>query len=339
MPALRSTLATVEPQAAGAVVMPALAQPLPASPSPARRSKLVGLSPRQTDLVPIFDGPLEKPWNGIAGRINVLGVTEGMIWALPDATLARLMQDLDRRHIVLGLGILATNWYHEPPCGGGVEGYSEPGSANRTVARLMKAGASVSLVEMDEPLWLGHYYTGKNACRSSIENVGERTAVIAKIYTAAFPNVIVGDGEPFPAISSQPNWEADYAAWTVAFRKATGTPLAFLNLDFNWGDPRLNTGSAHDGSNAAAVATLAREVSTVARRNRLQVGMMYWGGGSSDAQWMDWARLHIREVEAAGVEFDFLRFVSWNPYPARTFPATDPNALASLIPYYFQHHH
>jgi hypothetical protein len=235
---LRSTLATVEPQAAGAVVMPALAQPLPASPSPARRSKLVGLSPRQTDLVPIFDGPLEKPWNGIAGRINVLGVTEGMIWALPDATLARLMQDLDRRHIVLGLGLLATNWYHEPPCGGGVEGYSDPGSANRTVARLMKAGASVSLVEMDEPLWLGHYYTGKNACRSSIENVGERTAVIAKIYTAAFPNVIVGDGEPFPAISSQPNWEADYAAWTVAFRKATGTPLSHSSIWISTGEIR-----------------------------------------------------------------------------------------------------
>jgi hypothetical protein len=192
---------------------------------------------------------------------------------------------------------------------------------------------------MDEPLWFGHYYTGKNACRSSIENVAERTAVIVRIYTAAFPNVIVGDGEPFPAVSSQPNWATDYAAWMSAFRKATGTPLAFVNLDFNWGDPRLNAGSAHDGSNAAAVAALAREVSTVARRNGLLVGMFYWGGGGSDAQWMDRARLHLREVEAAGIDPDLLRFVSWNPYPVRTFPATDPNTLASLILYYFQHHH
>jgi hypothetical protein len=332
---LRPALAVAEPQAAGAAVMPALLQPLSDS---ARRSKLVWFSPRQQDLVPIFGGSLEKPWNDIAGRVNVLGVTEGMVRSLPDETLARLVQDLDRRHIALGLGILPTNWWHEPPCGGGVEGYSDPGSANQTVAKLMKTGASVSLIEMDEPLWFGHYYTGKNACRSSIENVAERTAVIVKIYTAAFPNVVVGDGEPFPAVSSQPNWAADFAAWPAAFRKATGTPLAFLNLDFNWGDPRLNTGSAHDGSNAAAVVALAREVSTVARRNGLRVGMFYWGGGSSDAQWMDWARMHIREVEAAGVDFDFLRFVSWNPYPARTFPATDPNALASLIPYYFQHH-
>jgi hypothetical protein len=338
---LRPALAIAEPQAAGAAMMPALGQPLPGLPSPGQRSNLVWFSPRQPGLVPIFDGALERPWNDIAGRVNVLGVTEGMVRALPDETLARLVQDLDRRHIALGLGILPTNWWHEPPCGGGVEGYSDPGSANQTVAKLMKAGASVSLIEMDEPLWFGHYYTGKNACRSSIENVAERTAVIVKIYTAAFPNVIVGDGEPFPAVSSQPNWAADYAAWTAAFRKATGTPLAFLHQDVGWGDPRLNTGSAHDGSNAAAVAALVREVSTVARRNGLRVGMMYWGGGRavSDAQWMDWARLHIREVEAAGIDADLLRFVSWNPYPARTFPATDPNALASLILYYFQHHH
>jgi hypothetical protein len=85
-------------------------------------------------------------------------------------------------------------------------------------------------------------------CRSSIENVAERTAVIVKIDTAAFPNVIVGDTEPFPAVSSQPNWAADFAAWMTAFRKATGTPLAFLHLDFDWGDLRLNTGSSHDGA-------------------------------------------------------------------------------------------
>jgi hypothetical protein len=96
-------------------------------------------------------------------------------------------------------------------------------------------------------------------------------------------------------------------------------------------------GSAHDGSNAAAVAALVRQVATVARQNGLKVGMIYWGGGSSDAQWMDQARLHIREVAAAGVNLDQAVFVSWNPYPARTFPASDPTALTNLIPYDVQH--
>lgn len=51
---------------------------------------------------------------------------------------------LDRRRIALNIGILPTNSFHEPPCGGGVEGYSDPGSANQTVAKLLRAGASVS---------------------------------------------------------------------------------------------------------------------------------------------------------------------------------------------------
>jgi hypothetical protein len=65
----------------------------------------------------------------------------------------------------------------------------------------------------------------------------------------------------------------------------------------------------------------------------LQAGVIYWGSGS-DAQWMDEARLHIREVEVASIEPDQAIFVSWNPYPELTFPATDPDALVSLIPYY-----
>jgi hypothetical protein len=319
--------------------MPALTQPL----SDRRRapgSTLVWLGPRASDFVPIVEGSAPAiPWNDIAGRVDVVAFPEQFIRKQSDEALARLVQDLDRRHIALGLGILPTNSFHEPPCGQGVEGYSDPGSANQTVAKLLKAGASVGLIGMDEPLYFGHYYNGKNACRSSIENVAQRTAVVVKVYTAAFPNAIVGDTEPFPAVSSAANWAADYAAWTAAFHRATGTELAFLQLDFNWGDPKLNTGAAHDGANATAVAALAREVAAVARKNGLKVGMIYWGGGSSDAQWMDQARLHVREVEAAGIKADHVVFTSWDRYPARTFPATDPNALASLISYYFQHSH
>jgi hypothetical protein len=338
---LRPALAVAGPAAppASSAPMPALVQSLRASPSAPPRAKLVVLGPRQGDFVPIFAGSApETAWNDIAGRVDVLALSEYSVRQMPDKALARLVQDLNRRHMVLQLGILPTNWFHETPlCGQGVEGFSDPGSANLTIAKLLKAGASVSLISMDEPLWFGHGYAGKNACRASIENLAQRVAVIVKIYTAAFPNMIVGDTEPFPAVSSQPNWTADFAAWTQAFHNATGTPLAFLAMDFNWGDPKLNTGSAHDGSNAAAVAALAREVAAVSRRNGLQVGMIYWGGGGSDAQWMDEARLHIREVEAASIKPDQAVFVSWNPYPARTFPATDSNALTSLVPYYLQH--
>jgi hypothetical protein len=58
------------------------------------------------------------------------------------------------------------------------------------------AGAEVGYIAMDDPLWFGHYYNGKNACHSSIDNVAERVAKNLHEYLKVFPNAIIGDGEP-----------------------------------------------------------------------------------------------------------------------------------------------
>jgi len=256
---------------------------------------------------------------------------------MPDEALARLVSDLRRHHVVLMLGILATNWFHEPPCGGGVEGYSDPGSANATVAKLLSAGASPSVIGMDEPLFFGHYYQGKNACRSAIEDVARRAAVIVKIYTAAFPNLIAGDAEPFPAISDQPGWQADYAKWVQAFRRESGTPLSHTEIDINWGDPHLSRPGAPNVADAGAIAALSRSVAQVLRANGLAVGMFYtgFGGGPlTDAKWVAQARQHMDAVEGSGINPDHVIITSWDPHPVRTLPESDPSALASVLAYY-----
>jgi hypothetical protein len=51
----------------------------------------------------------------------------------------------------------------------------------------------------------------------------------------------------------------------------------------------------------------------------------------SDAEWMNQARMHIRALQTAGIHFDHLLFESWDKFPTRTLPQTDPNALSSLI--------
>ncbi|MBV8806723.1 MAG: hypothetical protein JO042_16815, partial [Sinobacteraceae bacterium] len=293
----------------------------------------------RSDFLSVFDDgttgtPAKQQWDQASKHLQVVYFSGGQIGKMSDEVLARLVLDLQARHIGLGLEILATNWFHERPCGGGIEGFIDPGSANAVVAKLLKAGARLEQIGMDEPLWFGHFYSGKNACRSSLPELASRVAVIVKIYTAAFPNVLVGDIEPFPGVSKQPNWQAEYANWLKAFQSAVGTPLSFLRLDFDWGDPTLSADGKHNIPAPAAIARLAQQVIPVAKRNGLLTDMIVNGGGApvahSDAEWMQQARMHQRALHAPGIHFDHVLFESWERFPARTLPLSDPNALASL---------
>jgi hypothetical protein len=332
---LRPSLAVLpSPLGDGNASMPALEQILPP-----RSSPLTVLGPRG-DFTRIFaaDPPPSqalRQWDQVSRHIQAVRFPAGMLLKMSDAALARMVRDLSSRHIALGLEILATNWFHEPICGQGIEGYSDPGSANQVVAKLLKAGGTVDFMAMDEPLWFGHFYSGKNACRSSIPELAERVAVIVKIYTAAFPRAIVGDTEPFPAVSNQPDWQTAYAAWVKAFRASTGSPLTFLHLDFNWGDPRLNGGPARSAPDVAAIGSLVEQAAAAARADGLSVGMIFDGGGpppaTDDAQWIAQAHSHIQAIRASGIPIDYLLFESWDKYPARTLPETDPNTLSGLI--------
>ena len=325
------------------VRMPALVSFRPNFPAGGERP-LVFFGPRP-DFLPFFNSEPAwdeglKEWISAAPHIQIIKFSTQYLAAVPDSILSNIVRDLHQKNIGLGLESLATNWFHETPCGGGIEGYSDPGSANRIVAKLLKAGGALDYIEMDEPLWFGHYYSGKNACKSSLENLAGRVAVIIKTYTAAFPNVVVGDTEPFPAVSSQPNWEMDFADWVREFRKATGVPLSFLHLDFNWGDPRLTMGASHNVPNPTAIEGLAKKVASTARSNGLQIGVIYngTGGPNTDDQWMQQARTHIEIVEASGIHPEQILFESWDKWPARSLPEADQNALSSLIDFYFQHY-
>ena len=334
-PALRPSLAVV-PLPSGPATLPALERTNPTGAAP-----LTILGPHAAELGALFADTLpakRQQWDRVAPQIQAVRLTAGAIMALPDATLARIAEDLSARHIALGLEVLATNWYHEPACGGGVEGFIDPGAVNQVVAKLLKARATVDFIAMDEPLWYGHFYSGRNACHNPIQDLARRVAVIVRIYTAAFPNLAVGDIEPFPAVSSQPGWQEAYASWVRAFQAESGTPLSFLHLDFDWAHPQLNGGPAHSIANPEAIAALARQAADVAQRNHLLVGMIMNGGGPptarSDAEWIEQAHRHIQALESSGIHFDHVLLETWDKYPARTFPDTDPNTLSGLVAFY-----
>jgi hypothetical protein len=253
-------------------------------------------------------------WPGFMDHVTVVGILTQVLVKMPDADLAKVAARLKEKHVALGIEMLAQADDAPAGCGGGVEGYYAPFMVGNIAAKLKRTGAEPSYIAMDEPLWFGHYYNGKNACHSSIANVAERVAKNLDEYLKVFPNIIVGDGEPFPAISDQPNWKDDYKQWIEAFHAKVGKELAFTNVDINWG-----------------VKNWPRSVEafrSFAKDARMPMGIIYNApppsASTTNQGWLDGAVHNFTYIEnTLHVVPDWAVFASWDKYPGHAL--TDEN--------------
>jgi hypothetical protein len=254
-----------------------------------------------------------SPWPPVMDHVTAVGILTQALVKIPDADLAKVVARLKEKHVALGVEMLAQA-YDPPGCGGGVEGYYPTDQVAALAAKLKRAGAEVGYIVMDEPLWFGHYYNGKNACHSSIDNVAERVAENLHEYLKVFPNAIIGDGEPFPSITDQPNWKEDYRHWLEAFHAKTDKTLAFTDVDINWGVKSWP-------ASLQAMAGLARDVN-------MPLGIIYNAGpplaSMSNQAWLDEAVRNFTHIEnTLHIVPNWVVFTSWEKYPGHAL--TDEN--------------
>jgi hypothetical protein len=252
-------------------------------------------------------------WPPYMEHVTAVGILTQALVKIPDADLAKVATRLKEKHMALGIEMLAQA-YDPPGCGGGVEGYYPTDQVAALAAKLKRAGAEVGYIAMDEPLWFGHYYNGKNACHSSIDNVAERVAKNLHEYLKLFPNAIIGDGEPFPAITDQPNWKDDYKHWIEAFHAKVGKALSFTDVDINWGVKSWP-------ASAQAFARFAKDI-------RMPVGIIYNApppsASTTNQGWLDGAVDNFTYIEnTLRIAPDWVVFTSWDKYPGHAL--TDEN--------------
>jgi hypothetical protein len=247
-------------------------------------------------------------WPDALTRVDVIIAAAQTLNRLSEGELANLAARLKQHHVALDVAVLAQNWVNEPECGRGVEGYSTPAANVKLAAKLQRAGAPVSYIGMDEPLFFGHYYNGKNACHSSIDNVVERVSVNLREYLKVYPNATIVDAEPFPGVSNHAGWQDDYKSWMAAFHAAVGRPIGGLNIDINWPPQWQQT---------------LDSVVTFARGQRLPIGIFYWaeskgapGADVTNEQWLSSAEQNFTQIEKVmGIIPDRAIFASWSKFP------------------------
>ena len=273
----------------------------------------------------------DAPWPPFMNHVQVLALAGNI--TVPDDVYAKAFAKLKEKHIGFALESLAQSWvgYQEFHCGKGVEGYTDP-PGNAQIARKIKAaGGELSYVTMDGPLFSGHYYNGQNACHSSIHNVADRAAAVMREYQKVFPNVIIGDTEPFPALAKQPNWRTEYKQWLDAFKEVYGRPIGFLIIDINWPEDNWHWQQS------------LQQVVQFARENHLQVGIIYNAafpeGAKSDEQWLNRAVDNFSQIEGRmGIVPDKALFESWTFFPKRSLSEQGTLGEDYLVKRYLQMH-
>lgn len=268
---------------------------------------------------------LQSPaaWSDATKRVGVFKISTQFAVLASDAEFESFIEGTRRLNLKIAIeGLMLTS---TDRCGRQVEGYTGPAAILRAAQRIKKYGAKLSYIAMDSVLIFGHEYTGPKACRDSIDSLARQVAEKVVQARSVFPDVEVGDIEPIG--NPRPGWLEDIAAWTKAYQSATGTPLAFFDFDVDWSNPHW----------AQELQSGARLMDSL----HIPIAVTYNGSKreASSREWVAKAVAHFRVVEGQlNIHPQFAVIQSWNPYPEKMIPETDPAALSFVAPEYGRMH-
>ena len=271
----------------------------------------------------------DAAWSKSAQHVKVFLINGGLLLRQSDDEVKAVFADLKRRHIALAIemGLLSGKGPDGKlqECGVGVEGFGAPDNAKVIANRIQRNGGELAFVAMDEPLWYGHHFKGKNSCQWPMERVARDMVSRIADLREKFPNVQIGDVEPIGAVQP-PDWIEEIAQWTQVYRQITGEKLGFFHADVVWTGPWQQQLGA---------------VKRVAHERGLKFGVIYDGGGTgkqeSDALWTQEAvqRFHAVEANAATAPDDAV-FQTWARWPHNMLPETQPGTMTNVVLQYIE---
>src|SRR5580704_6085026 len=111
------------------------------------------------DFMHLFDP--RPSWPEGTARVNVMQLRAPWFLRMPDETVQQVTGFLKQNNIALAvpLGFVSSD-----TCGQGVEGLGTARQQAVYPREMNKRGIDLDYVVMDEPLFFGHDYSGKNAC-------------------------------------------------------------------------------------------------------------------------------------------------------------------------------
>jgi hypothetical protein len=286
-------------------------------------------APYDTDFYNLF-GAGASEWPVTKAAVKAFETSIQWQTTATNAQIQQVLAALVTDNIGYGMDMLALTG--TGGCGVGVEGYADAGQC-LAVAQAFKAlGADPQYSVMDEPLWYGRFYTGTNACNSSLATLTADIAnKVAQVRTVWGPSYPIGEAEPISAVIAMDGPTVpsngvltNLGAWFDAFATATGTTLAFFRLDMDW---------------TADWQPWIVPVQAACKARGIQFQVIYDGNGgeTSDAQWTANVAANAAAVEQIAIP-DVAMFQSFDTYPTLDLPETTPTTFTGIIKTYLASH-
>lgn len=267
---------------------------------------------------------LESRWNRVAATTQAFFLTERFVLRAPETDLARVISGLNQRHIAIAMQVVPL--VASRACGLGVESYGSRRDVLAAAQRIKALGGTLGYGRMDEPLWFGHVFVGRNGrvgCQMPIAALAAEAAAKVADLKRVFPAVQIGDVEPFGVPVPNATWGQDLRQWFSAYRNATGQPLAFFHADCAWVRP-----------NWESQFLLGVQIVQAAG---IPLGVIYNGSrrDDTDLSWSNAAIAHFKLIEGQlGVRPYAAIFQSWTDRPRKMLPEDEPGTLTNVVATY-----
>ena len=267
------------------------------------------------DWEQLFKPDASSEWAEAAARTNVFSWNIEHVETWPQDQLAAEAAWVHAHGMKLAVTLMPLET--GDPCGAG-EGYLGLGGDAQQAARMRQAGVLVDIVQMDGPMFFGHY--APTLCQWPVATVAAHVAAGLGAWIAAYPGVEIADIEEAPVLGLHPTFEADYVAFKAQVEHATGRRITHLQFDAAWTNPAINTELP--------------QLAAFAHAQGMRFGVIYDGSGdeTTDLAWMKDAQAAIELAEGVlGVIPDDAMIAGWDRHPALALPDSSPTALSWLV--------
>ena len=181
----------------------------------------------------------------------------------------------------------------------GCTGTEEFRVAKTVIQNIQANGGTVAFLDMDEPYIGGELVANGKTCGYTMEQSADVTSQFIRQVKAAYPNILVGDTEPYPYFSVP-----ELEQWILALEDR-GVTLAHFHLDVDIEKVRVDRRDV--------VADL-QTLSQFFQEHRIPFGVIFtsnWKAAGSDRAYFDSTLEWIRTVNDAIGKPQHVIFQSW----------------------------